>query len=43
MISNDMISNDDNQHSDPVAMPTMERILASGVNHWYFHSEHFND
>ena len=23
------------QHSDPVAMPTMERILACGVNHWY--------
>ena len=24
-----------NKHSDPVAMPTKERILACGVYHWY--------
>ena len=23
------------QNSDPVAMPTMQRILACGVNHWH--------
>ena len=32
--SNSQTSLQHHQHSDLVAMPTLERILACGVNHW---------